>query len=81
MSNYPDGCNGPPDEEIRAEQWDDEADEIVMRNLPNASEDLRQEYKEEFCDADPEDGEGIAEEKLPEYKLRALMEESINFGK
>ena len=62
-------------------EWETEADAIVMKNLPNASEEIQQEYKESFFDAGPEDGVWMAEEKLEEYKLSALMKESINFGK
>ena len=91
MSNYPDGCNGPEEHtwswnnEHDVEEWDDEANAIVMKNLPNASEELQQEYKESCYDAGPEDGEGIAEEELEKhwmhYKLTPLMKESIGFGK
>ena len=61
--------------------WEDEADAIVMKNLPNASEEKQEDYRETFYDAGPEDGPVKAEEELEEYKLLALMEESINFGK
>jgi len=90
MSNYPDGCNGPYendtwswDNEHDVDEWHCEAWDIAIKALPHASEELVNEYYESFYDEGPEEGPVKAEEELEKnwmhYKLTPMMKEVIGF--